>query len=242
MSHENDVRSPRYVASVSYPRSGHSMTVRIVRRYFGSEFRFCEFYNDYHGDCCKSFPCTNPAVSFTKNHDFDLTDPANPGIPKLDGVPYLVMVRNFLETTVSGYNLFLRRNPDTPETWQRYVRLKLQHYRRFVHKWVLSDDSIEKVVVRYEDLTADPASVLKKVLTFFHPPEPVNDFRLRRLIDSVEAEDTDAKRTKLVEGSGVRATRRIEDFQHFDPDFFQALEKELADEFSGLGYSRRYAA
>jgi hypothetical protein len=218
------------------------MTVRIVRRYFGNEFRFCEFYNDYHGDCCKSFPCTNPAVNFTKNHDFDLTDPANPGIPKLADVPYLVMVRNFLETTVSGYNLFLRRNPDTAEVWQRYVQIKLQHYRRFVHKWVLSDDSIEKLVIRYEDLTANPLDVLGKVIGYFDPPEAVNQSRLKRLIENVEAEDTNPERTKLVEESGVRATRRIEDFQHFDPIFFQALEDELADEFSGLGYQRRFAA
>ena len=218
------------------------MTVRIMRRYFGHDFRVCEFYHDHHGDCCDCFPCINSSINLTKNHDFELTDPNHPGIPKVKSVPYLVMVRNYLEASVSGYHLFLRRNPDTRKSWKRYVEISLPHYQRFIQKWVRSNDSIEKLVIRYEDLTADPYRVLGEIASFFQPGEQLDTARLGQLIDSVESEDSDAKRTKLVKGSGVQATRKIEDFRHFTPRFFRNLEKELTDEFSALGYDRRYAA
>jgi hypothetical protein len=65
-------RPLRYVAGVSWPRSGHHLLVRMLKSYFGKVFEYCEFYEPQQ--CCKQFPCARRGVvHFSKNHDFDGT-------------------------------------------------------------------------------------------------------------------------------------------------------------------------
>ncbi len=232
----------RYVACVSYPRSGHHLTVRLLTDYFQEDFRYCTFYDRPEG-CCQQFPCSSQDVRLTKNHDMELGISIALGIPKVPEVPYLVLVRNFLEAVVSDYNLFLRRQPsDDREAWQAFACRKMEYYRRFVRKWLMSDDGLEKLVVRYEDLTSQPEANLGRMVNFFCPLVPVKLERLREVVAAAPLEDVRPTETQVVPQFGVRNRRRVEEFQHFDTDFFAQLESQLWPELSHLGYVARYAA
>jgi hypothetical protein len=232
----------RYVACVSYPRSGHHLTVRVLKHYFRDAFKYCQYYNQTGQDCCQAFPCTDPTVTMTKNHDMDLNRRLHVGMPKVAGVPYLVLIRNFLEAVVSDYNLFLRQNEDTPAAWQGFAERKLSFYQRFLHKWVLGDDGLEKLVVRYEQLTAEPLLVFGEIISFFHPREALDTARLQQIIDDAVLEDVKPTGIEVVRQFGVRNRRRLEDFKYYDREFFGQLETRLSAELTQLGYALRFAA
>ncbi len=243
MSHDKSLAaSLRYVACVSYPRSGHHLTVRVLKHYFNGAFKYCQFYNKTCEDCCQSFPCTDPSVSMTKNHDMDLNRRLHTGLPKASGVPHLVLVRNFLEAVVSDYNLFLRQNDDTQQGWENFSQRKLLFYQRFINKWVLMDDGLEKLVVRYESLTTEPGRVFGQMIAYFHPPQPVDQDRLQRIIDEAVLEDVKPTGIEVIRKFGVRNRRRLEDFKYYDPQYFAQLESQLSAELNGLGYALRFAA
>jgi hypothetical protein len=178
----------------------------------------------------------------TKNHDMDLHRPLSTGIVKQSGVPYLILIRNFLEAVVSDYHLFLRANEDTREAWESFSQRKLVFYKRFVDKWVLSDDGLEKLIVRYERLTAEPLETFSQIIEFFHPPHALNGSRLQRLIDDATLEDVKPTGIEVVRQFGVRNRRRLEDFKYYDASYFALLESQLSSELNQAGYSRRYAA
>lgn len=232
----------RYVACVSYPRSGHHLIVRLLKGYFQTRFRYCQFYGSPEG-CCGKFPCTNREVTFTKNHDMDLGRSTALGLPKVDGVPYLILVRNFLDAVVSDYNLHLRNvGEDSLAEWQKFAKSKMNYYRRFVQKWVTSDDGIERLVVRYEDLTNGPENVLARIVSFFDPNTPVQVELIHQLVAAAFLEDVRPTTTEVVLNFGVKNRRRVEEFQHYDANFFAGLEQELWSELSPMGYTSRFAA
>jgi hypothetical protein len=231
----------RYVACMSYPRSGHHLTVRLLAGYFGEQFRYCQFY-DRPAGCCGQFPCTARDVNLTKNHDMDLGQTLGLGLPKLRELPYLVLVRNFLDAAVSDYNLYLREHEDSLETWQSFAQRKLGYYQRFVRKWILLDDDVEKLVVRYEDLTSRPEEWMGRIVGYFAPGEPIVLERIRELVSDALLEDVRPRETTMLYHFGVRNRRRIEDFHHYDPVFFSRLESQLWPELRELGYQPRYAA
>jgi hypothetical protein len=231
----------RYVACVSYPRSGHHLTVRILTKYFVDRFNYCQFYNSSNETCCGTFPCTNAHVTFTKNHDMGVGIPPYQGIPKMVGIPYLIHIRNFLEAAVSDYNLFLRTHEDSAEAWSAFARRKVNYYRQFVRKWILAGDTIEKLTVKYEQLTAQPLEIFAQILSFFRPDEGLNMARLHELICHAALEDVQPVETRVIENFGVRSRRRIEEFQHFRADEFAELESEIAAELQSLGYPLRFA-
>ena len=231
----------RYVACVSYPRSGHHLTMRILQHYFRKRFRYCQYYKEDDVDCCRAFPCTNANVTMTKNHDMDLNDPSADGVPKLSEVPYLILVRNFLEAVVSDYNLYLRQHPDSLAAWRKFSRAKSVYYRRFLQKWVLSeDDDLQKLIVRYEALTENPLTEFRRVIEFFRPRDSIDETRLERLVQSAVLEDVRPNRVEVIRGFGIHNRRRIEDFQYYDPVYFGELEHELSDELSRCGYPCRF--
>ena len=234
--------SLRYVACVSYPRSGHHLTVSVLRRYFSDAFTYCQFYQkpDCETDCCQTFPCTNAAVTMTKNHDMDIARDGQDGIPRDPSVPYLVLVRNFLEAVVSDYNLFLRNHEDSQATWHSFATRKSDYYRRFVGKWIAAGDDLDKLVVHYEDLTQRPHEMFRQIAGFFEPTEAIDDERLGRVITASHLSDITPTGTKLIRKFGVKNRRRIEDFHHYDETFFAQLEAGVADVLSSQGYALRF--
>jgi hypothetical protein len=241
MSHEPSAPL-RYVACVSYPRSGHHLTVRVLKHYFRDDFKYCQYYNKTCADCCQTFPCTDATVSMTKNHDMDLNHCLHTGLPKQAGVPYLVLVRNFLEAVVSDFNLFLRQNDDTADAWHTFSQRKLLFYQRFLQKWVLSEDGLEKMLVRYETLTTEPLDAFSRIISFFHPPDAVDPERLQRIIDEAVLEDVKPTGIEIIRKFGVRNRRKLEEFKYYDARYFARLESQLAAELSQLGYPLRFAA
>jgi hypothetical protein len=232
----------RYVACVSYPRSGHHLTVRVLKKYFGDELKYCQFNPAINKDCCQQCPCVDTSVTLTKNHDLDLDRPLSWGLPKSPNTPYLILIRNFLEAVVSDYNMYLRRNDDRHEVWLEYSKKKLRYYERFVRKWVLSHDGIEKLIVSYEDLTANPLGSFRRIIQYFQPSDPIDTERLAEIIESATLPDVGPKGVEMHRNFGVRNRRRIEDFAHYDPKYFAGLERRLSPLLLQTGYRLRYVA
>jgi hypothetical protein len=243
MSNESSAGSQlRYVACVSYPRSGHHLTVRVLKQYFKDSFKYCQYYNKSCEECCQSFPCTDASVAMTKNHDMDLNRRMSTGIPQVPGVPYLILIRNFLEAAVSDFNLYLRQNEDSLEAWESFADRKLTFYQRFLHKWVLGRNDLEKLIVQYENLTMQPLEVFGQIISYFHPAEPLDEPRLQQIISDAVLEDVKPTGIEVIRQYGVHNRRRLEDFKYYDPRYFARLEARLSHELTQLGYTLRFAA
>lgn len=187
----------------------------------------------------------------TKNHDMRIaranqTDKMHDatvnhgGVPKDPSVPYLILVRNYLEAVVSDFNLYLRSHEDGSEIWQTFAKRKTEYYRRFVTKWVLENEGLDALVVKYEDLTAQPESMFHQMIEFFQPKEQVDLEWLKQVINESNLSDTTPTGTKVLRNFGVRNRRKIEDFHHYDRGFFGELEEELSDTLTSLGYELRF--
>ena len=234
-------RTLRYVACVSYPRSGHHLTQRVLSDYFQQDFRYCQYGIKTHEDCCQAYPCTHPMVTMTKNHDQELDRPNTKGIAKISGLPYLVLIRNYLEATVSDYSLYLRENPDSKKAWIFFSKYRAKYYQRFVQKWIFSKDSLEKLIIRYEDLTDNPVFVYNQIIAYFHSSWPIDQMRLEQVIKGASLENQTSHGAELIPGFGVHNRRRLEDFKYFDTKHFALLEVLLSKELAELGYENRFA-
>jgi len=215
-------RPLRYVQCVSFPRSGHHLLVRTLGRFFGRKrgsFRYCSFYN-----CCRTVPCINPDTCFAKNHDHH---------GKLSIVQdrlYVVQIRHPLPATVSNYPLHLRHARQSgfePYSWEEFAVINVTKWRKMVRRWALSQSTPPQIVLRYEDLVADPFTQVSEVVRLLWPERaerlgPWLSLRLRATIATMD----------------VRATRSIQDFEHYDEAFLQELERSAEPELSELGYGR----
>ena len=234
-----------YVACCSYPRSGHHVTQRVLEDYFGSRFRYCEFYKTQAGECCKRFPCRNPAVTMSKTHDFGLTGTLGRGVRVRGSVRHLVLIRSFLEAAVSEYEMLRRSEPtlpDTPAAWRSFAHGRAAYYRRFASKWVLGRQRHNHLVVRYEDLTEQPFEVLQKVVQLFDPLMPIDARRLQACIEGVSALVVSTSGATFVPLQGIRSRRRLEDFRWFDVDAFAEAERAISDLLAKLGYPLRFVS
>ena len=216
--------------------------MRVLQHYFKTDFKYCQFYNSQQDNCCQSFPCTDETVTMTKNHDMDLNRRWSSGLPKSKEVPYLILIRNFLEAVVSDYNLFLRNNEDTQDAWVGFSKRKVRYYKAFMQKWVLADDDLEKHIVSYETLTGAPLDEFKRSIEFFRPPTPVDEAKLGRIINNAVLEDAKPTGIDVIRNFGVKNRRKLEEFKYFDEHHFAELEAQLDQEFERVGYALRFAA
>jgi hypothetical protein len=116
------------------------------------------------------------------------------------------------------------------------------YYKRFLNKWVISNDGLEKLVVRYEELTGEPHRVFSQIVQFFDPSHAIQTDRLTRIVSEAVLEDVKPETTEVIRNFGVKNRRRLEDFAYFDAGFFCELEQCLEPEFEQLGYPIRFAA
>jgi hypothetical protein len=155
----------RYVAGVSWPRSGHHLAVNVLKEYFGVNFSYCEFYTPK--DCCRAFPCVRrDSVKFSKNHDFHLRAPIS------DSSPYLIQYRAFLPSVVSAYEMFVAQGqPDTPDSFENFATSVSGMYNAFLERWVFGTHSPrERLVLRYEEITSDGGvHFIALMIRFFAP-------------------------------------------------------------------------
>lgn len=213
----------RYVAGVSFPRSGHHLVERLMKQYFGEKFGYCEYYNPV--ECCKSFPCARMGeINLSKNHDFEGT------LSPRENVPYLIQYRSFVPAAVSDFELFVRNgNEDTFESFRKFALIRIKKYRMFVEKWVLSDTPTERLIVKYEDLVGDPSGVLPTIISYIAPDLPVNYKRVRRIIKNIALVTIANNENRRIERFGVRERRKVEDFRYYDQEFFKELNEIVSD-------------
>lgn len=209
----------RYVAGVSWPRSGHHLMERLAQKYFGDGFKYCPFYHLGAGACCQAFPCTRSGVSFTKNHDFGLT---NAILPE---VPYLVQYRSLALTAISGFELFLLDGgQDTPESFHAFAREWADGWALFMAKWVDVRIPAERLSISYETLVSDPHSALRLAIPFFSPGTTPDEQRLAHVIETEYHVDVTKAGAKWNLNAGVKAFRDPKSFRFYDSAFFSELE------------------
>jgi hypothetical protein len=204
------------VQGVSFPRSGHGLLQEFLQGYFGTAFRYCEFYGD-----CGARPCTNPDNHFQKNHDFDLL------LPPGDAEHHVVQFRHPLYSIPSHYELFVHRAEargapveDSFETWRGFAGGQIRHWKAWIQKWVLSGSVPDALILPYEDVVREARGPLGASVRFWLPSRPVD----RARVDA------------LVEESSLEPRRDLSKFRYFDAAFFGELEGLVGDELGALGY------
>lgn len=202
---------------------------RLALSYFGGEFKYCLFYPEDPA-CCRTFPCTQPGVNYTKNHDFDLSGPILPGLP------YLIQYRSLTPATISDFELYLLDGgADTKESFQEFARIRADGWAAFMAKWVDNQTDFERLLMRYEDLVADPLHSLKAAVRFFAPGAKPDEGRLVRAIEGeTHVAVTKQEGEKWTERAGVKAFRKVEAFRFYDAGFFSELEAYAAEKRRGL--------
>ncbi|WP_217577100.1 hypothetical protein [Mesorhizobium sp. GbtcB19] len=192
---------------------------RLALAYFGGDFRYCLFYTSDPA-CCGSAPCTRRGMNFTKNHDFDLS------VPILPDVPYLIQCRSLTPATISDFELYLLDGAeDTKESFQEFARIRAEGWAAFMAKWVDSPVRFERLLVRYEDLVADPHRAFGAAVRFFAPGAKPDQARLARVIEGeTHVAVTKQDGEKWTEKAGVKAFRKVESFRFYDAGFFNELE------------------
>jgi hypothetical protein len=218
-----------YVSSISWPRSGHHLLVRLLQAYFGSAFVYCEHHaghptDEKLGECCRSVPCVKAGhVTMTKNHDFDLK------VPQIPGLRYLVQTRAFAPSTVSNFELAVRADliPDNAASFRHFVSAKFTEYSGFINKWVHSDFVCSHKVLQlpYEELQADPILALTKAIRHIAPEHLPDQARMAAVIRSVDGERIEKHKVDKLRGVGVHKPRSVQDFRYFDPTLFALIEK-----------------
>lgn len=205
----------RRVQGVSFPRSGHHMLTGFLARYFGSSFAYCEYYND-----CRRRPCVNPRNNLQKSHDQKLR------LATDKDCDYLLQFRHPLYSICSNYRLHLKHKKskyqgcrvgqEPIDRWRKFAQRDIQRWKKFVRKWAIENSNARAMTVLYEDVMEDPVGEFARVVEFMCPShEP--DFAKIAAFDA-------APRKKL------------EDFPHFEPEFFRAIEDEAREEIQSLGY------
>ena len=209
--------SLQFVQSVSFPRSGFSVLAQMLQRYFSKDlnanpddfeaniagdFGYCEFYNH-----CKTYPCTDPRVTFQKSHDFDMKLAISPS------VQHLILYRNPLDSIISFYEAEIKWGNILPASdctsyWNLYFRKQLEYYMRFKTKWVNGNQPPNFHIVTYEDLTAQPRNILTEVVRLFKPPTPID----KELID------------RIVRHTNIQSSRNSESFRYYSAELKMLIE------------------
>ncbi len=210
----------RNVATVSWPRSGHHLLVRLLSSYFGDEFGYCEHH--FKGaQCCKTFPCTQKdAIILTKNHDFDLSLKPDPDTPTI------IQYRAFLPSVVSNFELHVRNGaPDTLASFAEFAASAAKTYKAFYKKWISDNIECERFILGYETLTSKPRHSLLLAAKFIAPQELIDEPLIHRCVDSVAGEKVENGKVITQEQKGVKADRDVRAFRFYDEGLFDELLK-----------------
>ncbi len=203
---------------VSYPRSGHAPVFHIAKRYFGDALIYCDPKKKKHCGC-GSVPCSNPARTFSKNHDFGLH--RSVGVPIIPSEHYFIQYRNPVRSIVSNFYLHRNNHPDMAKwaDWETFARRCISHWNRFVDKWVLDfpSDADAPFYCGYETLIADPETRVREILSFLSD-EPLDDEAVARILEQHPIAPRD----------------RLSAFEFYDPIFFKELEDVTAERLARL--------
>lgn len=222
-----------HFTGVSWPRSGHHMLVRLLQLYFGEQFGYCQFYGT-NDTCCHNVPCTRPDIHLSKSHDFEFE------VPQIEGRRYLIQYRDFTPSLVSNFELFVRKGgEDSRNSFIAFASSRFGRYQRFVEKWVQSPFARKQLVVRYEDMLADPEQEFARIVVEIDPARPVDRARIAAAVQQVDGESIETGTVKRVEAAGVHADRSIEDFRYYDPHLFELIRRFRRDRTAAISLARK---
>lgn len=216
----------RQVQSISWPRSGHHLAVRLLQGYLGPAFGYCEYHKAARPSvpgiesCCKQVPCAHAArgVHMAKNHDFDLD------APQVAGLPYLIQYRDFVPSVVSNFELFIRTGgEDSALAFRRFASNQFTRYLDFTDKWVTSEFAEAQMVLHYDDLTAHPEEALAHMLRWCAPGHAPDSDRIAQVVRAVDGQKVERAKTQKLSGTGVHASRDVRAFRYYAPHLFEAL-------------------
>jgi hypothetical protein len=188
----------------------------MLHVYFGESFRYCEFYTPKN--CCKNFPCTRAGINMSKNHDFGLSSDLDPSIP------LILQYRDFLPAVVSDFELYVRNGEeDSRAEFQRFAETSAQRYSKFINKWVHLDERREKLVLRYEDLVADPENSLVNAVRLLQQNVDVDEQRIKSAVSNADHETVSDGRIQRSRNVGVQSSRDVRRFRYYDEQAFQEI-------------------
>lgn len=204
---------------VSWPRSGHHLLVRLLQSVLGARFGYCQHYHT-SAACCGQLPCRHPAVHLSKSHDFDGALPRDPGRR------HLIQWRAFLPSVVSDFELVVRAGgEDSREAFLSHASHRFGAWLAFQRRWVLWGQEQGQLVLRYEELIADPGAALARVLKALAPGRVFDRAHVARALARVDGERIEQGRVTSLPGAGVHAPRDIRAFRHYDPATFALLAR-----------------
>jgi hypothetical protein len=234
---------PEPVFNVTYPRSGNTLLIRILAKYFGRpEFNplpMREFGNFFQaatersssavGDVWKHV--AQEGFNWVKHHDFGLIEGESPGLPRaesFESLPvdldrkYLIQYRHPLDSAVSFYEHQLSesrvRFKDTRETWDAFCAGAIGYWERFNRTWTLNGDLRNRKIVQYEVFVEDLFGVVSEIIQFATGHSYVDEAKLR----------------KVIEPMTQHSPRDIREFRYFDEAFFKEQEARVLSLFEDL--------
>ncbi len=225
----------RYVAGVSWPRSGHHLLDRMLSAYFVDGYRHHNSYLDGRPPFCTERLVADK-LNFSKYHGDD-------ALPISGDLRYLIQVRHFIPSTISlfeAHSLY-GRVPDTPESFHEFLARRLPLYRSFVADWIVRPAGSNMLLVRYEDLTERTDEQFARILAYMDPVNLPDAGRLESVIASVGREYVSVMGTFIMPGLGIGSPKEPENFRYFDQERFAAIEFLLKDELAVAGCPIRWA-
>jgi len=199
----------------------------VLSRLFGPRFAYCEFYTIR--SCCKQIPCNRMAnwsdggatVFMQKSHDHALTDPAD---PSFDGL--LVQVREPVARALSNYELDLATvgPAHSPAYMRLWLGFEAAYTVGFISKWCITPDP-RALILKYEDLIADPVSYYRSIFERFSLPLEVFDEAKVLGARTVSSGNKKPFRERDIHGSA-----------HFDIDNLSDFQRLVARDAAQIGY------
>lgn len=216
---------------VSWPRSGHHLLVRLLQAVLGEAFGYCQHYHT-SAACCGRLPCTRPDIHLSKSHDFTGDLPRDPCRH------HLVQWRDFLPSVVSDFELVVRGGgEDSRAAFLDHASHRFGAWAAFRARWVEWGEAQGQLVLRYEDLVADPGRALGRMLAALAPGMDVSPARIAAATARVDGERIERGCVERLTGAGVHAPRDVTAFRHYEPESFALLGRLrfAREEVSGAG-------
>ena len=182
-------------------------------------------------------PCNRPlhpllgnTFLLQKGHDLGLDDPV-----ESDGT-YLIQYRHPITRVQSNFDhwLVVSNGEDTEASFRAYVASDMDYYVGFWKKWVQRAVTGSNIV-RYEDLIAEPAQEVRRLVTALEPHRPVDGEGMQRAVDIAELPSGSVRKPKanVVE-------RDPYTYRYQDAVFYRDVEAATFEQCAGLEYERLY--
>lgn len=214
----------RKFVSVSLPRSGHHLLMRILDRYFQERFHYCEFYTI--DDCCKAIPCVRQhgkeAIFVQKTHDFEFETPILPS------QAYLVQVRHIVPQILSHFDYWARdprsTDRDSIDCFRSFAVDRLRYYKSFFERWVYGATAGNVKLVVYDRILSRPIDEIAGVAGFVLGHARLD---LSRLIGAIDE-------------AHIAPQNDFRGHRYYETEIVRFIENEASREIEFLGLPKMF--